>query len=139
MTRIARCCCGNLRAETTGEPAVVAACHCTECRRRTGAAFATNVYFRKEQVRTEGKSRVYVRDGEEGRKVRIHFCPHCGSSVYWDADFLPRHTGIAYGALADTSLPPPTLSAWEETRHPWVVFDHAIEGFPRAVIRPSTG
>ena len=39
MTRIAHCCCGSLRAETTGEPAFVAACHCTECQRRTGAPF----------------------------------------------------------------------------------------------------
>ena len=133
MTRIARCCCGALRAETTGEPAGVAVCHCTECQRRSGSVFAANTYFRKEQVRTEGVSKVYVRDGQDGRKVRIHFCPECGTSVYWQADFLPRHIGVAYGAFADPSLPPPTLSAWEQTRHPWVVFGHVINGFPQAV------
>ena len=37
MTRIAHCCCGSLRAETTGEPVFVGACHCTECQRRTGS------------------------------------------------------------------------------------------------------
>jgi len=137
MSRTARCCCGALRAETTGEPAGVAVCHCTECQRRSGSVFAANTYFRHEQVRTEGPSKVYVRDGEEGRKVRIHFCPECGTSVYWHADFLPRHIGIAYGAFADPSLAPPSLSAWEETRHPWVVFGHDIESFPRAVVRAS--
>jgi hypothetical protein len=137
MTRIAQCCCGSLRAETTGEPAVAAVCHCRECQRGTGSAFGANAYFRKEEVRTEGASRVYVRDGEEGRKVRIHFCPDCGSSVYWDADFLPRHIGVACGAFADPSLPAPTRSAWEETRHAWVAFDHPVEGFARAVVRPA--
>ena len=39
MTRIARCCCGSLRTEATGEPALVAACHCMECQRRTGSPF----------------------------------------------------------------------------------------------------
>ena len=40
MTRIAHCCCGSLRAEATGEPALVNACHCTECQRRAYGAFA---------------------------------------------------------------------------------------------------
>jgi hypothetical protein len=137
MTRIARCCCGSLRAETSGEPAGVAVCHCIECQRRTGSAFGANTYFRKEQVRVEGPSTVYQRDGQEGRKVRIHFCPQCGSSVYWEADFLPRHIGIAYGAFADLSLAPPTLSAWEQSRHAWIAFDQPIEGFQQAVVRAS--
>jgi hypothetical protein len=29
MTRIVHCCCGSLRAEVTGEPLLVAVCHCT--------------------------------------------------------------------------------------------------------------
>lgn len=140
MTRVASCCCGSLRAETEGEPAGVAVCHCGECQRRTGSAFAANTYFRKEQVRTEGVAKVYVRDGQDGRKVRIHFCPQCGSSVYWDADFLPRHVGIAYGAFGpDAALPPPTLSAWEEGRHSWITFDQPIEGFQQAVPVTSRG
>jgi hypothetical protein len=45
MNRIARCCCGSLRVETTGEPVIVAACHCQECQRRTGAPFGVSGYF----------------------------------------------------------------------------------------------
>jgi hypothetical protein len=56
MTRIAHC--GSLRAEATGEPAPVVACHCTECQRRTGSAFGVSTIFWKEQVRTEGPSKV---------------------------------------------------------------------------------
>jgi hypothetical protein len=73
MNRIAHCCCGSLRAEALAEPIVVAACHCTECQRRTGAPFGVGAYFDREYVRTEGPSKIYVRDGQEGRKVRIHF------------------------------------------------------------------
>jgi len=83
MTRIAHCCCGSLRAEATGEPAFVGACHCTECQRRTGSPFGVGTLFPKEQVRTEGPSKVYKRGSDSGRKVEIHFCPDCGSSVFW--------------------------------------------------------
>ena len=129
MTRIAQCCCGSLRAQTTGEPAFVGACHCTECQRRTGSPFGVSTYFPKEQVRTERPSKVYVRGSDAGRKIEIHFCPDCGSSVFWYAELYADMVGIAFGAFADPSMPRPTLSVWETTRHPWVSFDHQLDRF----------
>jgi hypothetical protein len=129
MNRIAHCCCGSLRAEVTGEPAFVAACHCMECQRRTGSPFGVGTYFPKEQVRTEGLSKVYVRGSDSGRKIEVHFCPDCGSSVLWCAEFVPDLVGIAFGAFADRSMPWPTLSVWETTRHPWVTFDRELDHF----------
>jgi hypothetical protein len=86
MTRIAHCCCGSLRAEVTGEPAFVGACHCTECQRRTGSPFGVGTLFPKKQVRAEGPSKAYVRGSDSGRKIETHFCPDCGSSVFWYAE-----------------------------------------------------
>jgi hypothetical protein len=103
LTRTARCCCGSLRLIATGEPTLVAACHCTECQRRTGAAFGVAAYFEKSQVRPEGEYKIYTRDGQEGRKARMYFCPECGTTVYWDADFLPTHIGVAVGTFLDPS------------------------------------
>ncbi|MGY8664179.1 GFA family protein [Bradyrhizobium sp. UFLA05-109] len=104
VTRIAHCCCGSLRAEATGEPAFVGACHCTECQRCTGSPFGVP----KEQVRTEGPSKVYVRGSDSGRKIEIHFCPDCGSSVFWHGELYPDLVGIAFGTFADRSMPWPT-------------------------------
>ena len=75
MTRIARCCCGSLRAEVTGEPWIVAICHCTECQRRTGSAFGASAHFPKEQVRIEGPSKVYVRASDSGEKSNFISAP----------------------------------------------------------------
>ena len=75
MTRIFRCCCGSLRAEVTGEPWIVAICHCTECQRRTGSTFGVSAHFPKGQVRIEGPSKVYVRASDLGAKSRISFLP----------------------------------------------------------------
>jgi hypothetical protein len=136
MTGIAHCCCGSLRAETLAEPAVVLACHCTECQRRTGAPFGVSAYFAKEHVRTAGPSKIYVRDGQQGRKLRFHFCPDCGTTVYWNADARPDDIGVALGAFAALSFPKPTLSVWEQTRHPWVDFGHRLEHFPQGIVRP---
>ena len=129
MTRIAHCCCGSLRAEATGDPAFVGACHCIQCQRRTGSPFGVSIYFAKEHVRTEGPSKVYVRGSDSGRKIERHFCPNCGSTVFWFAEFAPDLIGFAIGAFADPSMPPPTVSVWETTRHPWVTFDHQLDHF----------
>src|SRR6266850_3416472 len=59
MNRTAHCCCGSLRTEALAEPIVVAACHCTECQRRTGGPFLVGAFFAKEHVRTEGPSKIY--------------------------------------------------------------------------------
>ena len=129
MTRMAHCCCGSLRAEASGEPALVAACHCTLCQRRTGSPFGVSTYFRKQQVRTEGTSKVYVHTSDSGRKIEAHFCPDCGSTVFWNAEIFPDLIGIAFGAFADPTVPWPTVSVWEATRHPWVTFDHQLDRF----------
>ena len=131
MPRIAHCSCSSLRVETTGEPLSVVACHCTECQRRTGAPYGVSVYFDKAQVRAEGDNKVFIRDGQEGRKVRIHFCPSCGTSVYWEADRRPGAIGVALGAFADPSFPAPSVSIWEESRHSWVEFGCDLVHLPQ--------
>ena len=80
-------------------------------------------------MHTEGPSTVYLRGSDSGRKIEIHFCPDCGSSVFWYAEFAPDLIGIAFGMFADPSMPSPTLSVWEATRHPWVTFDHQLDRF----------
>jgi hypothetical protein len=127
MTRIARCCCGTLHAEATGESAIVAACHCTECQRRTGSAFGVSTYLPTAQVRTEGPSKVYVRGRDSGRKIEFHFCPECGSTVFWYIEARLDMIGIAFRAFADPSMRSPAISVWETARHPWVTFDYELE------------
>ena len=57
MSRTALCYCGSLRVQATDEPAFAGAFHCTEYQRRTGSPFGLGIYFPKEQVRTEGRTR----------------------------------------------------------------------------------
>ena len=132
MDRTACCQCGALRATVTGEPTVVNACHCKACQRRTGAAMHSGAYFKKAQVRTEGPETIYTRNAEDGRTISFHFCPTCGSSVYWHLDLRPDHYGIAVGAFADPNFPPPSYSVWEETKHVWVQLPDGIQHYRRA-------
>jgi hypothetical protein len=129
MERTACCHCGALRATATGEPTVVNVCHCKACQRRTGAVMHSGAYFNKSQVRMEGPVKIYTREAQEERKIAFHFCPTCGSSVYWYLDLRPELCGIAVGAFADPDFPPPSYSVWEETKHGWISLPDGIQNF----------
>jgi hypothetical protein len=121
---------------TAGEPGHVYVCHCKACQRRTGAAFHFDTLWQKDQVRIDGDFKTYERDTARGKKIRFHFCPRCGSNVFWDTDRRPTSYGIAAGTFADPSFPSPTFALWEESMHSWVdlqaVDEHYDQGLPTA-------
>jgi hypothetical protein len=103
VERIGQCHCGSLRVIATGEPDRVYLCHCKACQRRTGTAFLFGASFPKEQVRLDGERKVYERDADSGYRIRFHFCPNCGTTLYWEGDRNSAVCGVAVGAL--TPLP----------------------------------
>ena len=86
----------------------------------------------KSQVRIEGEHKTYGRIAESGFEIRFHFCPNCGSSVFWEGDRSPTTCGIAVGCFADPDFPVPTSSGWEESMHPWLGLPPGTAHFPQA-------
>jgi hypothetical protein len=76
--------------------------------------------FRREQVTIDGKATTWKRTGESGSTLAFHFCPICGSTVYFEHEALPGSVGVAVGNFADPQFPAPTIAIWEDTRHAWV-------------------
>ena len=135
MVRSARCSCGCFQVEVVGDPQAVVACHCTECQRRTGSVFGVGAYFASERVKVSGDAVSFSRPAESGQQFISHFCPKCGSTVYWVAAKSPGLIGVAVGAFADQSFPSPVRSVWERTMHPWVEIGVAVQHFSKG--RPS--
>lgn len=118
--RVASCSCGRLTVRTRGEPTRISVCHCLACQRRSGSAFAAQARFPAEAVSIEGGSTEFVRTGDEGTAARFHFCPHCGSTVYYLMDAVPDMVAVPLGAFADPDFPRPTVSVYEARKHRWV-------------------
>jgi hypothetical protein len=141
-TRTASCNCGQLRVTCTGpDPDRVVMCNCYLCQKQTGSPFSLQARFPNEQVKIEGKSTAW-KFPIEGAKpttyrtcagsdgiaansaadlVTSHFCPECGSTVYYFRKSDPARTGVRVGAFADPTFPPPMGSGFEEYKHPWVM------------------
>lgn len=126
-TRLASCCCGNLTAKTRGEPFRVSICHCLSCQRRSGSVFAAQARFPARDVTIEGRSTEFVRVGDEGGRAHFHFCPDCGTTVYYVAESDPDSVAIPVGAFADPTFPSPGVSVYENRMHAWVRVPEDIE------------
>jgi hypothetical protein len=131
MKRNASCSWGSLRVETASDPLSVVACHCIACQRRTGSVFGVGAYFSEAHVSASGESRAFVRPTAAGHRFTTHFCPSCGTSLYWSSGKNPGLIGVAVGAFADPSFPAPVRSVWECSMHPWAQIGVADQHFPQ--------
>ncbi len=124
--RLAHCSCGQLRALCDGAPDKVSICHCNECRRRTGSAFGIAAFYPRARVRIEGRDKTFRRNADSGFSVLFHFCPECGSSIYWEPARKPGTIGVAYGAFADPKAAMPDQSVSDDMRHDWIAFPDSM-------------
>ena len=128
-TREAACHCGQLQLEVHGDPFWVSLCHCIACQRRTGSAFGMQAGFRHDQVQIVGRYSDYARISDEAdRKEHVfHFCPDCGSTVFYTEPTEPDHVVVMVGSFADPSFPPPVESGYDSRRHAWVQLPDSIQ------------
>ncbi|KAA1194350.1 GFA family protein [Pseudohalioglobus sediminis] len=123
MTRTAQCSCGALQITTDGDPEITMACNCTNCQRRTGSAFGVVAYFERSKVlarRGEGRQFTHLSDSK--RRLERTFCPHCGSTVHWQAELFPGMIGVAVGCFNEQDFPAPNIAAWHNSKLDWVEF-----------------
>jgi hypothetical protein len=129
----ASCLCGQLSLTGEGEPDFVIACNCLACQKRTGAVFGTGAYYRRNRISISGEHKTYQRTAETGRKLVNHFCPACGTTLYWSLEMRPDHLGIGIGSFADPSFAAPMRAIWTENKHHWVRFPEDMPMFEKAV------
>jgi hypothetical protein len=129
--REAACHCGQLRLKVEGEPMAVSICNCLACQRRTGSAFGMQAGFKADQVWIEGSYSDYSRISDEADEKEhvFHFCPECGSQVFYTEPTEPDLVVVSIGSFADPSFPPPTESGYDSRRHPWVGLPDSMQRF----------
>ena len=78
------CHCGAVRYEMTEEVAHHALCHCTDCRKASGAPAVAWAMAAADQVTITGKPLTYA-SSEHGRRL---FCGACGTSLFYTNDVV---------------------------------------------------
>ena len=125
-THTASCRCGQLRATVTGDPVRVSLCHCLNCKKRSGSAFAVQARWPADQVTIEGRSQSFKKVSDSGNWATFHFCPECGSDVYYRNEGpsveakLADLVAIPLGVFDDPYFLSPAFSVWENRKHDWI-------------------
>lgn len=109
-----RCLCGRTQWKATAEPRTVHHCHCSMCRKWTGAAFATLVWFRQRDVMWD-EPPVAFRSSPIAR--RSH-CATCGTPVALSYDSRDD-IALTAGMLEDPDRVSPAHHYGCEERLSW--------------------
>ena len=132
-TRNASCSCGQLRVTTLGEPVRVSVCHCFACQKRTGSLFGAQARWPRGKVTIEGQSTAWRRTGDEGSTGEFHFCPVCGTTVWYVAPIedgvAPELVAVTTGCFSDPDFPKPHYTVYDARRHRWLKMPDDIESY----------
>lgn len=128
------CLCGKVRFTVNGEPVRTFACHCRFCQRVTGSAFYAESIFPMEAVRfNDGERRRYEhRSDSSGKRVYVHFCPSCGSTLGLTFERWPDVHGISRGCLDDPDAVQVTSHIWTRSAQTGVVLPADVDCFAEA-------
>jgi hypothetical protein len=83
----ASCFCGLIRFRLTRAPMFVHCCHCRDCQKQTGGAFAINILIERSEVELADGSREPVRvtmKTDSGRPHDIYRCSECQTALWSD-------------------------------------------------------
>ncbi|KAF8149149.1 Mss4-like protein [Crassisporium funariophilum] len=84
--RSGSCLCKSIKYEIYGDPITFRVCHCANCRKASGSAFLSNIFFDAKNVRVlQGDD--YLKsyrdcDTASGSPLDRYFCTECGSNVF---------------------------------------------------------
>ncbi|AVH63739.1 MULTISPECIES: GFA family protein [unclassified Nostoc] len=127
------CLCGNIRYECSAEPIVMGNCHCRDCQRATGSAFASALLIPRAAVTIAGEVKYYEVIGDSGATVGRGFCPNCGSRLFSKPPNLEL-IGILAGSLDDPSWFQPGMDFYTASAQPW---DYMNPDLPKFTKMPS--
>ena len=97
------CLCGKVRYSADTEPVFVGVCHCTDCQRFTGSAFATVIGVPAPALNVTGELKTFTKPGDTGKPIHRRFCSECGSGIMDEADALSGIVMLNAGTLDDRS------------------------------------
>jgi hypothetical protein len=125
------CLCGAVRYESTGEPGFALLCHCRDCQRQSGSAFAAGWRVPAAGFRvTQGEPKLYVRAADSGNEITRAFCPDCGTMLFLRVSARPDLVAIRVGTLDDPSAFRPEADIFVKSAQPWDYMNPALPKYP---------
>ncbi len=122
------CECRRVSYEVDGDIKDFSHCHCSQCRRLHGAAFATFAGVSRDQFRYisgENATSVYASSASHGRV----FCAECGSNILVALDQEPDVLYLSMSAIEGDPPRPQGYHIYVGSKAPWHEISDDLEQF----------
>jgi len=115
------CFCGFIRYRAGGVPCLETSCHCSICRRTSGAPFLSWFTVRRAEFAYLSGVPASFRSSAHGTRM---FCPRCGTQLTFQSDRAPGEIDVTIGSLDEPARLAPRDHTQVATRLPWVELGH---------------
>ncbi len=123
------CLCGAVRYEASAPPYNITHCHCSDCRRGSGAAFVTWASFPRKGFRWTGST---VRPRELSWAGRLRsFCPECGTPLTFLAGADATEVDVTVCSFDQPDAVTPADHTWTDDRLPWMRLADGLPAYGR--------
>ena len=128
MALTGRCRCGAIHYVAEGEPSHSALCHCTDCRRSSGAPAVGFALFPDDRITITGTPTAY----ESSPGVVREFCGTCGTNLFYrNPAVFPGQVDLHTATLDDPDALPPSIRIQVADAPEWFGRFDALPAFPR--------
>lgn len=115
------CLCGDIRYSVDDLFHQLYFCHCDQCKKITGSAYASNLFIKKEYLNwVEGEERITIYKDPKRDFTKV-FCPKCGSGLPFISGDGKQYI-VPAGTLSEEPTKPNTasifcgeISQWEKS------------------------
>jgi len=119
------CLCGKVHYQIADHLGVFQNCHCSRCRKVSGAMHSSNLFVAKTAFEwTQGEDELGRFEPADAKYFATSFCKHCGSALPW-LSRNGRTVIIPAGSLDDDPEIRPAGNVYFASRAPW--HTHASE------------
>ena len=124
------CACGSVRYRLRRRPMFVNCCHCSECQRQLGSAFAVNAVIETEAIEVlAGTPEPLTVPTASGRPHDIYRCRACQSPLWSDYGRRPGLRFVRVCTLDEPGALPPGAHIFTSTKLPWLVLPPDVPAF----------
>ena len=128
----ARCLCGDIELKSTSNPTMQANCHCDNCRRAGGAAYASLVFIPTEALTvTKGEPASYQHQSDRGSAMTKYFCSNCGSQLFGCSSSNPAARAVKVGVIEDASWFKPAANVYVSRKLPSTLLNEDAKSFDK--------
>lgn len=132
------CLCGGIKYEVDGSFGRVVNCHCSMCRKATGAAFRTRAAVPTQAFRWLSGEALISRYNSSPGETRT-FCRVCGSTLPTFFRDRPDELGLPLGTLDDNPEVWPSAHVWVDSKAPWWEITDSLPQFSEGIAPASAG